>query len=261
MKYSFVATESEGYQRVVGADSGLRYFSEYGVLRLTSGKFEGSSESNEVMVHIVRGNCTLRLNGKGMGNLGDRTSPFSGNPDAVYLPPQTQFTIEGIGLEAVISRAPAKLGGEIKVIQASDLSPMTVGKENWLRAVTMIAPPAFASQSLIVGETLNPSGNWSGVPAHKHDKVSFSNESIQEEIYYFRIEPKNGWGLLRIYDMDEQDELIRLRDRSVTIIPKGYHTVAAAPGSTLYYAFHLAGPQKNLVVTEDPDQAWIKQKS
>ncbi len=259
MQYSFLATEDEGYQRVVGADSGLRYFSEYGVLRLSNGKYEDSTGSNEVVLHVVHGKSRLQVNGKDL-NLGDRISPFSGKPDAVYLPPQTQFAIVGSGLEAVISRAPAKLDGEIKVIQASDLSPMTVGKDNWLRAVTMIAPPAFASQSLIVGETLNPSGNWSGVPAHKHDKIGFPNESIQEEIYYFRIEPKNGWGMLRIYDAYGQDELIRLRDRSVTIIPNGYHTVAAAPGSTLYYAFHLAGPQKNLVVTEDPAQAWIKQK-
>ncbi len=261
MQYSFLASENDGYQRIVGAESGLRYFSEYGVLRLSKGKYEDSTDSNEVVLHMVRGKGTLQVDGKDFGNLGSRESPFGGKPDAVYLPPNTRFTIEGSGLEAVISRARAKPEGEMQVIQASDLSPMTVGKENWQRAVTMIAPPSFASQSLIVGETLNPSGNWSGVPAHKHDRIGFPNESIQEEIYYFRIEPKNGWGMLRIYDANGVDELIHLRDRSVTIIPKGYHTVAAAPGSTLFYAFHLAGPQKNLVVTEDPDQAWIKQKS
>ncbi len=84
-------------------------------------------------------------------------------------------------------------------------------------------------------------------------------ESIQEEIYYFRIAQRNGWGVLRIYDNDRMDEVIRLRDRAVTVISKSYHTVVAAPGSTLFYAFHLAGPQKKLAVTEDPDQVWIKQ--
>jgi hypothetical protein len=27
----------------------------------------------------------------------------------------------------------------------------------------------------------------------------------------------------------------------------------------MFYTFHLAGPQKELIVSQDPDQAWIAQ--
>jgi 5-deoxy-glucuronate isomerase len=259
MPFSFIASENEGYQRIVGPGSGLKYFQEYGILRLADGRYEDDSAANEVMVHIVRGRCTLTVEGQDRGILGERETPFVGKPTAVYFPPRTKFAIQGHGLEAVISSAAATPGGNFHVIRPDDLSSMLVGKDNWQRTVTMIAPPDYPSQSLIVGETLNPSGNWSGVPAHKHDQIGSSNESIQEEIYFFHIEPNNGWGLLRIYGGDGLDEMIRLQDRSVTIIPKGYHTVAAAPGSTMLYTFHLAGPMKKLSVTEDASQAWIKQ--
>ncbi len=261
MKYSYVASGRNGYERILGIDADLRFFREYGVLHLNlEDSFEDDSDSNEVMLHIVRGTCSIQVGSETIENLGMRASPSDGKPTAIYVPPQIHFQIVGKGLEAVISRAPAGRGSHLKIVRAEDLAPTTVGKENWRRTVTLIAPPDFSSQSLIVGETLNPSGNWSGVPAHKHDQIDAPNESIQEEIYYFRIVPKNGWGFLRIYDKNGLDELIRLTDRSVTVIPKGYHTVAAAPGSTLFYTFHLAGPEKRLVVTEDPDQVWIKQK-
>jgi 5-deoxy-D-glucuronate isomerase len=85
MQYSFLASENEGYQRIVGADSGLKYFSEYGVLRLSKGKYEDSTDSIEVVLHMVRGKGAAS-DGKDVGNLASRESPFSGKPDAVYLP-------------------------------------------------------------------------------------------------------------------------------------------------------------------------------
>jgi 5-deoxy-glucuronate isomerase len=123
--------------------------------------------------------------------------------------------------------------------------------------VTTVAPPDFPSQKLILGETINPPGNWSGIPAAKHDTYRPGVESVQDELYYFRVDRPGGWGVERIYDNKGLEEMPLLQDRVVTIMPWGYHVVTAAPGFTLFYAFVLAGPDKPLLQNMDPDQAWV----
>jgi 5-deoxy-glucuronate isomerase len=142
-------------------------------------------------------------------------------------------------------------------ISPDSLTPNNVGRDNWQRKVTMIAKPDFPSQKLILGETVNPPGNWSGVPTHKHDTAWPGVESFHEELYYFRVDRPGGWGIERVYDKNGLDQILLLQDRVVTIMPRGYHTVAAAPGFTLFYTFVLAGPSKTLLAPLDPDQAWI----
>jgi 5-deoxy-glucuronate isomerase len=259
MLKTFLTSPTEGYQRIIAPDSGLQFFREYGILRLNGGKFTDHTGDNEVMLHIVQGRCSLRAGNQVFSDLGERATPFDGKPTAVYVPPGTPFTIEGEALEMVISRAAAQTRGDIRVIKPPDEKAMSVGKDNWSRNVTMIAPPDFAAQMLIVGETFNPSGNWSGVPAHKHDQIGSALESNHEEIYYFRFQRESDWGCLRVYENAGTDDLVLLKDRLVTVIPRGYHTVVVAPGSNLLYTFHLAGSPKKLMVTEDPNQTWIKQ--
>jgi 5-deoxy-glucuronate isomerase len=256
---TFQTSSTHGYERVIDAESGLRFFREYGILRFAHhDHFDDTTGDNEAMIHIVRGVCALRADDRVFANLGARATPFDGKPTALYLPPRKQFSIEGEDVEIVISRAASDTRGEPQVITSNDVKPMVVGKDNWQRNVTMIAPPTFGSQKIIVGETFNPSGNWSGVPAHKHDQVGHPNESVHEEIYYFRFQRPTDWGCLRVYEDDGTSDLALLQDGLVTIIGRGYHSVVAAPGSNLLYTFHLAGSQKNIVITEDPNQAWIK---
>jgi 5-deoxy-glucuronate isomerase len=259
MELRFEAGGNEGYEVIVKGHESLRYIHEFGVLRLADG---GSIRKNtggcEAMLHIIEGSCRLTAGSLQSQQIGARSSPFSGRPAAVYLPPETAYTIESEQyVEIAITLAKAETGGEPVVISAEDVSPAVVGQENWQRTVTMIAPPDFPSQQLILGETVNPPGNWSGVPTHKHDSYRPAVESVHEELYYFRVDRPEGWGVERVYDKDGLEELLLLKDRVVTIMPRGYHTLAAAPGFTLYYAFVLAGPEKGLLPALDPDQAWI----
>ena len=46
-----------------------------------------------------------------------------------------------------------------------------------------------------VGETLNPPGNWSSYPPHKHDQHNPPEEVALEEVYLFRVEPAGGFGV------------------------------------------------------------------
>ena len=56
-------------------------------------------------------------------------------------------------------------------------------------------------------------------------------QSLLEEIYYHRIKPERGFGLMRVYDYETTlDEALTFRDRDCVLVPRGYHTVSAPPG-------------------------------
>jgi 5-deoxy-glucuronate isomerase len=257
MKLRYQASGSEGYEPIIKGNDLLQYIHEFGILRLQDDVYENQTGACEAIFHVIEGSCTLTVDGKTYPDLGSREDPFQGRPTAFFLPAGTAYTIQADRAEIAITHAKVSGGGNAALISADDLTPKQVGKENWQRTVTMIAPPDFSSQKLILGETINPPGNWSGVPTHKHDTYIPGRESVHEELYYFRANSPGGWGLERIYDKTGMDEMVLLQDRVVTIMPHGYHTVSSAPGHTLYYAFVLAGPAKPLLVSLDPDQAWI----
>jgi 5-deoxy-glucuronate isomerase len=257
MKLRYQASGQEGYEPIIKDNDLLEYIHEFGILILHDDTYENHTGSCEAVLHIIEGSCTVTANGERYEQVGQRENPFNGRPGAVFLPAGTTYSIQAQFVEIAITYARAVPGGKPIVIPDTSLSPNEVGKDNWQRTVTMIAPPDFPSQKLILGETINPPGNWSGVPTHKHDTDIPGQESLHEELYYFRADRPGGWGLERIYDKGEMDEMVLLQDRVVTIMPRGYHTVSSAPGYTLYYAFVIAGPSKPLLVTLDPDQAWI----
>lgn len=269
MKLRFQASGRNGYEPIIVDNPSLHHIHEFAVLRLDAGQeYERFTGDCEAILHVVEGHCSVQVEQARVGddnaeqarfeNLGGRERPFTGRPAALYIPPRTSFRVQcDRSMEATLTLAAADGAVRREPIRVQDVGPKVVGKDNWQRSVTMLLPPSFPSQKLILGETVNPSGNWSGVPAHKHDTAREGIESLHEELYYFRADRPSGWGLLRIYDKGELDEMILLEDRTVAIIPRGYHTVSAAPGTTMYYTFIMAGPEKEVEVFVDPDQAWI----
>jgi 5-deoxy-glucuronate isomerase len=124
----------------------------------------------------------------------------------------------------------------------------------------MIIGPDSPSVNMLVGETINPPGNWSGTPPHKHEGDKLQGESLHEELYYFRTDKPQGWGIERFYSPEKGiNELIYLKENIVTFMPWGYHQIVAGPGYTLYYLFFLAGEGKNLSTFEDKEHCWIRQ--
>jgi 5-deoxy-glucuronate isomerase len=258
MNLRLQASGREGYEVIIDNHEALKYINHFGILRLVERRsFSDHTDSCEALLHVIEGSCTINVNGEPFAELGSRATPYEGRPAAVYLPPGVDFSVEGEGVEIAITRSHAEANGEPQLIAPESLQPKQAGKDNWARTVTMIAPPDYPAQKLILGETVNPPGNWSGVPTHKHDSHAAGEESMHEELYYFRVDRPGGWGIERVYDKNGLDEVLLLQDRVVTLKPRGFHTVSAAPGYTLYYAFMLAGPSKKLIARLDPDQAWI----
>jgi 5-deoxy-glucuronate isomerase len=213
---------------------------------------ERDTGSDEHCVVVLTGTVSV---GEWSG-LGGRSDPWSGLPDAVYLPPGTHYLIEGEG-EVAICSAPAREGAAARALRGADIKVETRGHgahERTIRPILMADEPA---DSLLVCEVLTPAGHWSSYPPHKHDRDALPEESLLEETYYHRIAPAQGFAFQRVYTADGSlDETVTVRDGDVVLVPRGYHTVSAPPGYELYYLNVMAGPTRAWAVANDPDHEW-----
>ena len=138
-----------------------------------------------------------------------------------------------------------------------------VGRDNWQRTVYSALAEDVPAQRLLAGETLNPPGNWSSYPPHKHDRSNPPQEAVLEEVYFFRIKPAQGFGLMWTYtaadDPDGFSTALVVEDGDTVLLPKGYHPVVAAPGYELHYTWVLAGEERRYGAwADDPRHAWVK---
>jgi 5-deoxy-glucuronate isomerase len=210
----------------------------------------------ELCLVVVEGTCTVRSDHGEWAGLGGRPDPFSGPPDAVYLPPRTAYEIEGEA-EVALCTAPASEGAEPRVLPGDEIEVEVRGHGAQERTVTPILMGDRAADSLLVCEVLTPPGHWSSYPPHKHDRDATPEESLLEETYYHRISPAQGFALQRVYTGDgELDETVAVRDRDVVLVPRGYHTVSAPPGYAVYYLNVMAGPLRTWAIANDPDHEW-----
>jgi 5-deoxy-glucuronate isomerase len=220
---------------------------------------ERETGDRECCVVLVAGAVDVRSAHGVWSDLGSRSDPFSGRPDAAYLPPRTSFAVEarGAGAEVALCTAPARDGAEPRTLPGEESEIEVRGYGAQERTVTPILMGERAADSLLVCEVVTPPGHWSSYPPHKHDREALPEESRLEEIYYHRIEPAQGFALQWVYTGDGTlDESLVVRDRDVVLVPRGYHTVSAPPGYSLYYLNVMAGPVRRWAVANDPDHEW-----
>jgi 5-deoxy-glucuronate isomerase len=211
----------------------------------------------ELCVVVVHGTAHVGSEHGQWRDLGGRADPWSGLPDAVYLPPGTSATIEGDG-EVALCWAPALAGGaSARVLPGAEIEVETRGYGALERTVRPILMSDREADSLLVCEVITPAGHWSSYPPHKHDRDDPPAETLLEETYYHRISPARGFGLQRVYTDDRSlDETVAFGDRDCVLVPRGYHTVAAPPGYRVYYLNVMAGPTRVWAVSNDPDHEW-----
>jgi 5-deoxy-glucuronate isomerase len=213
--------------------------------------------AREVGVVIVSGKATVRSEHGEWADLGGRSDPWSGRPDAVYLPPETRFELEG-SAEVGLCWAPAPDGGAApRALLGEDIEVETRGYGAQERTIHPILMADRKADSLLVCEVLTPGGHWSSYPPHKHDRNDPPRETFLEETYYHRISPARGFGLQRVYSDDRSlDESLAFGDRDCVLVPHGYHTVSAPPGYDVYYLNVMAGPVRQWAVVTDPAHEW-----
>lgn len=219
-------------------------------------------DGRECCVVVIAGHVHVRGAGQEHREVGGRPDPFSGTPDAVYLPPGGELVVEGAGdgAEVGLCFAPAPIGGvPARRIEASAVPATRRGYDRHERIVHDVLMVSDAAESLLVTEVITPSGNWSSYPPHKHDRDALPEECLLEETYYHRVTPADGFGLQRVYSDDRTlDETVAVHDRDLVLVPRGYHMVAAPPGVALYYLNVMAGPVRTWAFHDDPALAWTR---
>lgn len=232
------------------------------VRRLADGEsWSRTTGPDEVALVPLGGICRVEAAGE-QWRLGERANVFAGPPWALYLPCQTDYQVTADGpLELAVCSARADEPHDPVLIEPGDVGVEIRGAGNAARQINNILMPTFPAQRLLVVEVFTPSGNWSSYPPHKHDVSDLPREADLEEIYYYRIDPSNGFGLQRLYTADGGiDEAYVIHDGNLLLVPEGYHVFAVAHGYTGYYLNVLAGNEstRTLQPSDDPDHGWAR---
>ena len=119
--------------------------------------------------------------------MGGRTDVFSAPPVMVYIPPGASFEIsaESDDLDVGIFLPPSCREAPPALLEGPAVVKNEVGRDNWRRTVYSALGADVPAERLLAGETLNPPGNWSSYPPHKHDRSNPPGEAVLEEIYFF----------------------------------------------------------------------------
>lgn len=223
-------------------------------------RISAMTNDREVCLVWVSGRSEVIVDEQPMGEIGERMSPFEGAPDALYVPPGSEWQVRALtDLELAVCSAPGGGDYKTKPIPPGTHPQFQRGKGSNVRLVTNIMPEDDNSaHSLLVVEVVTPNGNTSSYPSHKHDQDDLPNESLLEETYYHRLNPPQGFAFQRVYTDDRSlDEAMAVEDGDVTLVPKGYHPCATIHGYDLYYLNVMAGPKRVWKFHNQPEHEWL----
>jgi 5-deoxy-glucuronate isomerase len=259
------------YQEIVPA--GTLRFLDFARLQLKKGETHaGETSEREYVFDIFSGTASVSVESvRGRKQVfpraGTRADVFSGPPVMIYLPPHSSFemTVLSDSLDVGVFSTPATTLTHPRFMEGKDVVASEVGRDNWRRTVYSALAENIPAERLLAGETLNPPGNWSSYPPHKHDRHNPPHEAVLEEVYFFRIQPSQGYGLIWTYtepgDPEGFSTVFVVEDGDTVLLPKGYHPVVAAPGYQLHYTWVLAGEERRYGAWhDDARHAWVKKR-
>lgn len=247
-----------GYQTVIKTGEQGVHWLGLDVVRLAAGEsWQAKLADEEAALIIMSGRCAIAIGAEKWEGQGGRADMFAGATTAVYAPRRTMIEVMAeTKLELAIAKAPCSVDHPAKLITPDQVKLNSAGMANWRRDIRLYIPPGSPiSQRMIIGETINPPGNWSGIPPHKHDEKT-SVENILEEFYLFKTKPANGDGI-QVLTVDGEMKAHVLHNDDVAVLLNGYHPTAALPGTTVGYLWVLSGDSKAYDITIDPRYAWV----
>jgi 5-deoxy-glucuronate isomerase len=247
---------------VTPASAGWTYVG-FDLWKLAAGEnAAGEDRARETCLVFVAGKGRVSVDGEDFGEIGERLSPFADKPWSVYVPAKGAWSVTATTpLELAVCSAPATGRLKPRVIPPSKANKEVRGQGTNVRHVANILPETEEAESLLVVEVITPGGHTSSYPPHKHDRDDLPRESLLEETYYHRLNPRQGFAFQRVYTDDRSlDEAMAVEDGDVTLVPRGYHPVAATHGYDLYYLNVMAGPKRTWKFHTAPEHQWLLTK-
>lgn len=233
-------TEGPGRVLHVTPELAAWQYLEFSVVEVTPAQpWSDSFDGREAAIVPLSGAGVVTVDGRRVEL--SRTSVFEQMPTIVYLPPGTEFTVESADrLQVSIGTAPAEGKLPVRVIEPAEMKTELRGGGTAYRQVVHALAHPIPAERLILYEVYVPRGTWSGWPPHCHDGRDGS--PYLEEVYYFRLDRPEGYCVHRNWRDDEGfNEVVVAGDGDVVLVPKGYHTSVASPGSNMYFLNYLAG--------------------
>ena len=239
----------------------------FGIYQFKNNLITRETKEKEIVLIPQKGEFEAEVNGKkfdGKRIGGPFTAgPSRSNASALYIPCNARFSLRGSG-EVAYFEAPALKEKSPFFLSSQEVKILSRGDWIWRRDVVPLISPKDASSNLIVGETYNPPGFWSGTPIHQHDGQS-PGESDHEEVYYHRFHlSKNSedlfgpYGVQLLMDGIKLTKAFLIGDKSVFAIPGGCHPVVASPVSELLYLWGLAGRGDELAMKDLSEFSYLK---
>jgi 5-deoxy-glucuronate isomerase len=225
-------------------------------------RHEFATADREYAVVGLSGIVAVEVGGQEFTGVGGRVDVFTGKPSMVYAPAGNDVTItaEG-GAEVALCSAPGDPTLSAYVVRPADVVRGTWGVHNTTRHHEFLIDAARPSARLFVAEVTVASGNWATYPPHRHEVDDpVTGELLQEEMYFYRVAPRTGFGLCALYgERVGGDNAFVVRHDTVHKMPAGYHVVTAAPGYRVWYLAFFAGNAKAASPLDDPHHTWYRQ--
>lgn len=253
----------QGYNKVFDVGEYNMKLTKFGLIKLAKGtSYSDNTGEMEAALVLMGGNFKASGDGWEFTVTDGRQSPFTGKPHCLYMPRRTAYTIEALSdVELAFNGSPATRDtAPPTLIRPENTRHIEIGTRNFFRTSEIILDETFDSEHFYIGEGMIPSGNWSGYPPHRHDVNNPPEELDMEETYFYRFDPKEGFGIQRVYQPDGSiDETYTVKYNDTVAIAEGYHPLCGAPGYQMYYLWTMAGDSgRGLVSSKDPVHAGIK---
>jgi 5-deoxy-glucuronate isomerase len=231
---------NDGGLVVTPESAGWRYLS-FSVVALDAGdSYSDLRPDQETAIVPLSGNGVITA-GEQSFSIG-RESVFTQMPEIVYVTPGDEMTVVASdhGFEFAIGSAPAEGMYSTRLIKPGQMKSEVRGGGASHRQVNHVLAPPVDAERLILYEVYVPRGSWSGWAPHRHDGVD--GAPYLEETYLFRLDPGDGFAMHRNWAPEDGfDETVVLHDGDVALVPKGFHSSVACPGSNMFFLNYLAG--------------------
>lgn len=217
----------------------------------------------ETGVVFLLGSCNVEFEtGEKFTSVGDRKTVFEKPGYAVYVPREIKatFEVESEELEVAVISVEAKKKLNPFIVNPDYIVCQVRGKKEWKRSVYDLIGKEELTDSLYIGETYHTDGVWSGYPPHKHDIEIENIESANEEIYFIKVNPNNGFGVFINYTEDDKKKSTIVYNNDKLYVKEGYHSIISTPGFEFYYLWALSSRDKRFICSEDVNYKWLEEK-